>query len=207
VIESGKTEPDARQITITPDINEYFLSAAPDGKSLLVCDSITKLFYTVNTSDGSVTQITDIAPTFYPLLYSPDGASIAGNSNQYNSYDESGCNQREFTEGVASFIGQGTTNALSNIRSLNNSLVALEDWAPSLPTAVTPPITVIAQPPVVAVKAVLSANTSAPIVITKQSEALASTGIYTKHILVLAILVCISAGLIANPRLVKKTIK
>ena len=136
---------EATQLTNTSEINEYFLSASPDSKTLLVCDPVTSLYYTVNTATGEVTTLSleDTKNPFLPLFFSPDGKSYLGTMG--NRYKQQ-CGERfmaartleivlddeEVDRGVAVAALADFKNAV-----IINGLENPDDWAPIVPKVTT----------------------------------------------------------------------
>lgn len=136
---------EADQLTNTSEINEYFLSASPDSKTLLVCDPNTSLYYTVNTANGEVTTLSleDVENPFVPLFFSPDGKSYLGTiGNRYKQQ----CGERfmaartlaavlaeeEVESGVAVAALADFKNAV-----IVNGMENPDDWAPIVKTVTT----------------------------------------------------------------------
>lgn len=136
---------EATRLTNTSEINEYFLSASPDSKTLLVCDPLTSLYYTVNTATGEVTTLSleDVENPFLPLFFSPDGKSYLGTmGNRYKQQCgerflaaralEIALDDEELERGVAVAALADFKNAV-----IVNGLENPDDWAPIVPTITT----------------------------------------------------------------------
>jgi hypothetical protein len=129
----------ATQLTFTPNIYEYFLSASPDSKHVLVCDPYEMAFYIVDTATGeSVLVELDESNTFYPVFYSPDGKSFLGFTGSYEYFYSTCGNRMKAARTLELTISDEETPTGVAIAALNkfedamllNDMQNPDDWAP-----------------------------------------------------------------------------
>ncbi len=136
---------EATQLTRTSKINEYFLSASPDSKTVLVCDPNTSLYYTVSTVTGEVTTLSleDVENPFLPLFFSPDGKSYLGTMG--NRYKQQ-CGERFMAaRTLAAVLSDEEVEpsvavaALADFKNavIINGMENPDDWAPIVKTVTT----------------------------------------------------------------------
>lgn len=125
-IPAGGQAIDVKRLTNTPQLNEFFLSAAPDSSKLLVCNASSEApdYYYVSTLDGSEILLAQRAAGYYPIGFSPDGTMLYGDLNQASEFNP--CNH------YWSFVADAT--AFSSLDASDpravNQLIGVVAWAP-----------------------------------------------------------------------------